>query len=95
MMVQHTENGKVQLRLKISLKLHQLNSLLFLLLVCALAFSKAGPYPLSLRPYLTFVLLFSVVGMIVKEALYNRQLYSATSGSSISSMSPRFLSSNT
>lgn len=76
MMVQHTENGKVQLRLKISLKLHQLNSLLFLLLVCALAFGKAGPYPLSLRPYLTFVLLFSVVGMIVKEALYNRQLYS-------------------
>ncbi|HHW12581.1 MAG TPA: diguanylate cyclase [Firmicutes bacterium] len=72
-MLQHN-NGKTQLRLKINLKLHQLTSLLFLALVCLLTFGQTSPYPYSLRPYLTFVLLFSFVALVVKEILYKRQL---------------------
>ena len=74
MMTLNNGNGKAQLRIKINLKLHQLTSLLFLLLVCVLAFGPTSPYSLSLRPYLTFILLFSFVGLVVKESLYNRQL---------------------
>ena len=57
-MMAQPNNGKIQLRLTINLRLHQLICLLFLVLVSALALGHTSPYPLSLRPYITFVFLF-------------------------------------
>lgn len=75
-MMAQPNNGKIQLRLTINLRLHQLICLLFLVLVSALALGHTSPYPLSLRPYITFVFLFSLAGLVLKEFVYNRQLLS-------------------
>lgn len=74
-MVPHSKESKLQVRLRINFRLHQLTSIVLLLLVCALTIYPTSPYPLSLRPYLTFILLLTLTGLVVKEFLQSRELF--------------------